>query len=221
MIARVRIKFCGMTRVADVRNAVTLGVDAIGLVMTRKSARRVELQHAGEIRAAIPPFVAAVALFMDDDPGWIREAVAAFSPDLLQFHGSESATHCTCYDRAYLKAVAMGGGANAGAVIEQHPDAAGFVLDGHVAGELGGSGQRFDWSRVPRDLRQPLILAGGLTCDNVTAAIRTAQPFAVDVSSGIESAPGIKDVEKMRRFVEAVHQARNSEYANGVTDVGA
>ena len=221
MIARVRIKFCGMTCVADAQAAVALGADAIGLVLTRKSARFVALERALEIRAAIPPLVAAVALFMNDDPGWIRESIAALSPDLLQFHGSESAVQCTCYDHAYLKAVAMGGGEPPGTVVEQHPDAAGFLLDGHVAGGLGGSGQPFDWSEVPRNLRQPLILAGGLTCENVAMAIRAARPFAVDVSSGIESAPGIKDIDKMRRFVEAVYQAKNSEFPTGAQNVGA
>ena len=214
MTARVRIKFCGMTRVADVCVAVALGVDAIGLVMTRKSARFVNLDRAVEIRAAVPPFVSAVALFMDDEPAWIRECVATLAPDILQFHGNESAVRCACYDRQYLKAVAMGGGDDVNAVVEQHPDAAGFLLDGHSAGESGGSGREFDWTRIPRGMRLPLILAGGLTCDNVAAAIRTARPFAVDVSSGIESAPGIKDANKMQRFVEAVR------LANGEPDVG-
>ncbi|MEO8803856.1 MAG: phosphoribosylanthranilate isomerase [Rudaea sp.] len=208
MIGRVRIKFCGMTRAADAHAAVALGVDAIGLVLTRQSRRFVGLGLAVEIRGALPPFVAAVALFMNDDQGWIRECIDAIAPDLLQFHGSEGAAQCTCYDRPYLKAVAMGGGENPDAVIAQHPDAVGFLLDGHAAGESGGSGREFDWALAPRELRQPLILAGGLTCDNVAAAIRTARPYAVDVSSGIESAPGIKDAEKMRRFVEAVREVK-------------
>lgn len=207
MIARVRIKFCGMTRVADARTAVALGVDALGLVMTRKSPRFVALERAIEVRAAVPPFVSAVALFMNDDPGWIRECIDAISPDLLQFHGSEGAAQCACYDRPYVKAVAMGGGENLDAVIALHPDAAGFLLDGHSSGESGGSGREFNWTLAARELRQPVIMAGGLTRDNVAAAIFTAQPYAVDVSSGIESAPGIKDAEKMRRFVQAVREA--------------
>ncbi|MGA9333958.1 MAG: phosphoribosylanthranilate isomerase [Rudaea sp.] len=214
MTTRVRIKFCGMTRVADACAAVALGVDAIGLVMTRKSPRFISIERAIEIRASVPPFVAAVALFMDDDPDWIRECVAALSPDLLQFHGSEGAGQCACYDCPYVKAVAMGGGENPLAVVEQHPDAAGFLLDGHAVGESGGSGRGFDWMLAPSGLRRPLILAGGLNCDNVADAIQTARPYAVDVSSGIESAPGIKDAEMMRRFVEAVR------LANGEPDVG-
>ena len=206
-IRRTRIKFCGMTRVADAQLAVALGVDAIGMVLTRKSSRFVDIEQARKIRASLPPFVTAVALFMDDEPGWIAEAANAIGPDLLQFHGSESALECARFGCPYLKAVAMGGGQNAGKVIAAHPQATGFLLDGHAAGGQGGSGQNFDWSRIPANLSHPLLLAGGLTCDNVAAAIRAAHPYAVDVSSGIESAPGIKDADKMRRFVDAVMRA--------------
>ncbi len=204
MTARVRIKFCGMTCVEDVQTAVALGVDAIGIVLTRRSRRFVDLDQAVSIRAAIPPFVACVTLFMDDDPGWIREVLAAMTPDLLQFHGSESAAQCTCYDRPYLKAVAMGAAGNPVEVIAAHPLAIGFLLDAHVPGGSGGGGKVFDWQRVPRDIDRPVVLAGGLTCDNVASAIRVARPFAVDVSSGIESVPGVKDAKKMRQFVDAV-----------------
>lgn len=205
---RTRIKFCGMTRIADVQLAVALGVDAIGLVLTRKSRRFVEIERAQHIRKSLPPFVTTVALFMDDEPGWIAEAVSAIGPDLLQFHGGELALECMRFGCPYLKAIAMADGPNigmvAGKVIAAHPQAAGFLLDGHAAGEQGGGGKSFDWSRIPAGLRRPLLLAGGLTCDNVAAAIHTVHPYAVDVSSGIESAPGIKDADKMRRFVDAV-----------------
>jgi len=204
MTSRVRIKFCGITRVRDAQAAVALGVDAIGIVLTRHSARFVDPDRAASIRAAIPPFVACVALFMNDDPDWIHECITALSPDLLQFHGDEQAEHCTCYDRAYLKAVAMNGGDDPVEIAAAHPAAAGFLLDGQAAGEQGGSGKVFDWRRVPQGLNRPLILAGGLTCDNVASAIRMVRPFAVDVSSGIESAPGVKDAVMMRRFVDAV-----------------
>ena len=196
----------------DAQAAAALGVDAIGLVLTRKSPRFVELAQAREIRRSLPPFVSAVALFMDDEPAWIAMAIDAIAPDLLQFHGTESAADCVRHGRRYLKAVPMGEGADVPGIMAMHPVAAGFLLDGHATGEQGGRGKSFDWSRVPADLPRPVLLAGGLTCDNVGSAIRTARPYAVDVSSGIESggiesAPGVKDADKMRRFVEEVQRA--------------
>jgi phosphoribosylanthranilate isomerase len=208
-VTRTRIKFCGITRSEDAQTAVALGVDAIGMVLTKKSRRFAGLDRAREIRAVLPPFITAVALFMDDEPAWIAEAVAVVRPDLLQFHGSEDAVECTRFGVAYLKAVAMAADIDVGALIASHPRAAGFLLDGNAAGEQGGSGKVFDWSRIPGDVRRPLILAGGLSCDNVASAIRIARPYAVDVSSGIESAPGIKDARKMRQFVEEVERARS------------
>ena len=204
---RVRIKFCGITRVEDARAAVALGVDAIGLVLTQKSPRYAGLERARDVRQSLPPFVSAVALFMDDEPGWIAEAVNALQPDLLQFHGNENAVECARFGCPYLKALAMGGGVDVHAALAAHPRALGFLLDGHVPGGQGGSGSVFDWKRVPADFPRPLILAGGLSCDNVGSAILAGRPYAVDVSSGIESAPGIKDAEKMRRFVEEVSRA--------------
>lgn len=210
-MTRVRIKFCGITRIEDAEAAVTLGVDAIGLVLTQKSRRFAGLERAREIRRALPPFVAAVALFMDDAPGWIAEAVAALQPDLLQFHGSETALECTRFGCRYLKAVAMGADADAAAAFGAHPQASGFLLDSHVPGGQGGSGRVFDWAQVPRDANRPIILAGGLSCDNVGSAVRRVRPYAVDVSSGIESAPGIKDMYRMRRFVEEVQRAGSQD----------
>jgi phosphoribosylanthranilate isomerase len=204
---RTRVKFCGMTRVDDALQAVALGVDAIGFVLTRKSKRFAGIERAREIRRALPPFVAAVALFMDDDVSFVAEAIAAVAPDLLQFHGSETAPDCVRYGRPYLKAVAMGGGQYWQPVVSAHPQAAGFLFDGHAAGAQGGSGQGFDWSVLPRDTGKPILLAGGLVAENVAAAIRIVRPYAVDVSSGIEAAPGMKDADKMRRFIAAVRAA--------------
>jgi phosphoribosylanthranilate isomerase len=207
MQQRTRIKFCGMTRLEDVRAAVALGVDAVGVVLTDKSRRYAGIERAREIRMALPPFVDLVALFMDDMPGFIAEAVAAVQPDLLQFHGSETAQDCVRYRVPYLRAVAMGGGVDPAEVMHAHPAASGFVLDGHAAGEQGGSGKTFDWAAAVRAFTKPVVLAGGLTTHNVGAAIRTMRPHAVDVSSGIESAPGIKDAAKLRAFVDAVRTA--------------
>ncbi len=207
MQQRTRIKFCGLTRLDDVRAAVALGVDAIGVVLTEKSRRYAGIERAREIRMALPPFVDLVALFMDDMPGFIAEAVAAVQPDLLQFHGNETAQDCVRYRVPYLKAVAMGGGGDPVGAMHAHPAAAGFLLDGHAPGEQGGSGKTFDWSAALRAFTKPVVLAGGLNADNVGAAIRTVRPYGVDVSSGIESAPGIKDAAKLRAFVAAVRAA--------------
>ena len=199
-----RIKFCGLTRAEDVRRAVDLGVDAIGFVLTRRSRRYVESAAARLLRDLLPPFVSAVALVMDDDAAWVREVIGIVRPDLLQFHGSEDAAFCETFDRPYLKAVPMASTGDLAAFAASHPRAAGFLLDSHAAGEPGGSGAAFDWNRVPARFERPLILAGGLHAANVAEALRAIRPWAVDVSSGIESAPGVKDPERMRRFVAAV-----------------
>ena len=202
---RVRIKFCGMTRVEDAQAAAELGVDAVGLVLTRRSKRFPGIDNARLIRRAMPPFVAVVALFWNDEPAFIVEAIAAIRPDLLQFHGSEEAPDCVRYGLPYLKAVAMSGGpGDVSALIAGHPRAAGLLFDGNAPGEQGGAGTVFDWSRVPGKCAKPVVLAGGLTPENVGNAIRAVRPYAVDVASGIESAPGIKDRDRMQRFVAAV-----------------
>ncbi|HEY0179506.1 MAG TPA: phosphoribosylanthranilate isomerase [Dokdonella sp.] len=203
---RTRIKFCGLTRAADVDAAVALGVDAIGFVSTRRSRRFVGPAQARALRRALPPFVAAVALFMDDEPAWVEEVVAGMQPDLLQFHGDEAPDYVASFARPYLKAVPMASVDDAGAYAARYADALGFVLDGHAAGAPGGSGTPFDWTRARR-LRRPLVLAGGLDAHNVAQAIALARPYAVDVSSGIELAPGVKDAAKMRAFVAAVRAA--------------
>jgi phosphoribosylanthranilate isomerase len=201
-----RIKFCGLTRLEDVELAARLGVDAIGFVMTRRSKRFVEPAAAAHLRNAVPPYVTTVALVMDDEPAYIEEVLRVLRPDMLQFHGSETDAACAAFGVRYTKAIAMGEGEAALERLHRFPQAAGLLLDGHGLGEQGGSGQRFDWSLMPKALAQPLILAGGLDADNVAQAIRVARPWAVDVSSGIESSPGIKDRAKMERFISAVRR---------------
>jgi phosphoribosylanthranilate isomerase len=202
-----RIKCCGMTRVEDALLAAKLGADAIGLVFTARSRRRVSVGQAREIVRALPPFVTVVALLMDDEAALVHEVIDAIQPDVLQFHGSERDGWCAQFGRRYLKAIAMGQGTSALSSLRDYPGASGLLLDGHGLGEAGGSGKAFDWSLMPTDLEQPLILAGGLTPSNVAEAIRIARPWAVDVASGIESAPGIKDPQKMADFIQAVRQA--------------
>jgi phosphoribosylanthranilate isomerase len=202
--SHTRIKLCGMTRAEDVRLAVALGVDYIGLVFAPRSPRMLGLAQAGALRALVPAGVGVVALVMDAPRAEVDMIASALRPDCLQFHGSEEDGFCASFGLPYFKAIAMGDGADPQLAMARFPGAHGFVLDGHGAGEAGGSGQRFDWTRMPREASRPILLAGGLSAQNVALALRTAQPWGVDVSSGIEQAPGLKDAAKMRAFVAAV-----------------
>ena len=203
-----RIKFCGLTRAEDVRLAVELGVDYIGLVFAPQSPRRLLLGQARMLRELVPDEVAVVALMMDSVRGDIEKVVEFLQPDILQFHGSEEDALGASFGLPFWKAIAMGGVAEeAFSAIARYPTASGFLFDGHAAGEQGGSGKRFDWKQMPAALDRPFFLAGGLSPENVCVALATARPWGVDVSSGIETAPGIKQADKMRQFVEAVRLA--------------
>ena len=206
---RTRIKFCGMTRPGDVRLAGELGVDAVGFVFAQGSPRRVSPVEARHLRQALAPMVAAVALFRDNSTAEVREVVRQVRPSLLQLHGDEDDAFCRGFRVPYLKAVPMGGEAawDARTLQQRWPGADGFLFDSHSSGGAGGTGHGFDWSRIPTGLHRPFVLAGGITPDNVHAAIVATLPWAVDVASGIEISPGIKDGEKMRRFVAEVRKA--------------
>ena len=201
-----RIKFCGLTREADVDLAVELGVDMIGLVFAQRSPRWLGGARAAALRARIPAHVAAVALVMDAATDDIAQILAQVRPDCLQFHGAEPEAFCASFGMPYIKAIALGGSdpQDAQRRIRAWPSACAVLLDGHAPGAPGGSGQSFDWSRMPDAGDRRVLLAGGLHPDNVAEAIRLAQPWGVDVSSGLELAPGIKDPAKMRAFVAAV-----------------
>lgn len=205
---RVRVKVCGITRVEDAVAAAQLGADAIGLIFTARSPRRLDLDAAAAIARALPPFVTRVGLFMDDPAALVEDAFARVGLDIVQFHGAEDAQWCQQFERPYLKAVPMADAAPdvIAAAAAAHPRAAGLVLDGHGAGEAGGSGRRFDWALARASQAPPIVLAGGLSPDNVAAAIKLATPWAVDVSSGVESAVGIKDRAKMQRFITEVYR---------------
>ena len=208
-LRRTRIKFCGLTRAEDLAEACALGVDAIGFVFAERSKRRVSPQAAAALRLTLQPFVDTVALFMDNDVDTVRDSIATVRPTWLQFHGSEDDAFCAGFDLPYLKAIAMGGnaGIDAASLQRDYPRAAGFLFDSNASGQAGGSGHTFDWSRIPVDCPRPYLLAGGLHPDNVFEAIRATGCWGVDVSSGIESAPGVKNHERMRRFVAEVRRA--------------
>jgi phosphoribosylanthranilate isomerase len=209
VLFRTRIKFCGMTRPGDIRLAGELGADAVGLVFAPGSPRRIEPEQARAMREALAPLVDAVALFMDNPLDEVREVVRHVRPSMLQFHGSEDDAFCRSFGVPYLKAIPMGEAVahSAMALQGKYPGAAGFLFDSHAPGRSGGSGQTFDWSRIPEPLEKPFVLAGGITPDNVFDAILATRPWGVDVSSGIETEPGVKDGERMRRFVEEVRRA--------------
>ena len=206
---RTRIKFCGLTRPGDVRLASELGVDAIGFVFAHGSPRRLHAAEARTLREALAPLVDAVAVFRGNSADEVREVVKQVKPSLLQFHGDEDDTFCRRFDVPYVKAVAMGDGAppSGPALVAGHPGAAAFLFDSHGGGHDGGSGRRFDWSALPAGMLRPFLLSGGLTPQNVHDAVAATLPWGVDVSTGIESAPGQKDGDLMRAFVAEVRRA--------------
>ena len=216
---RTRIKICGITRVADALAAANAGADAIGLNFWPGTPRRVEIQRAKEIAAALPPFVTKVALFVDPDAMEVRAVLDAVPVDVLQFHGDEPRGLCSAFAKPYLKAIQVKDGVDLLEYASRYGDASGLLFDTFRAGAMpGGTGHTFDWSRlsptVRASLARPLILSGGLDPDNVGDAIRAVRPWAVDVSSGVEERgpdgkprKGIKDAARIAAFVRGVRDA--------------
>jgi phosphoribosylanthranilate isomerase len=202
-LQRVRIKICGITRTEDAIRAAELGADAIGLVFYRGSPRFIDVVSAKTILTALPPFVSTVGLFVDQDETEIRSVLEKLPLDYLQFHGSESPGECGIYNKPYIKSVTMKNGVDLTSQARRYAGASCLLLDAHVEGMAGGTGQQFDWSSIPRSLEKPIMLAGGLTPENVGSAITEVRPYGVDVSSGVERSKGIKDPEKMAAFVRA------------------
>lgn len=210
MATRCRVKVCGITSVEDAALVVDSGVDAIGLMFYPPSSRYIGVEQAAEILQMLPPFVSSVALFLDAEESVVRETLAAVPVDSLQFHGSESPGYCNSFGRPYFKAVGMKGLLASGGFkvyADQYTDAQAILVDSHAPGAAGGTGEVFDWTQVPQDYHKPIVLAGGLKPENIEAAIRTTHVYAVDVSSGVESAPGIKDRRLLHNFMQAVRKA--------------
>lgn len=201
---RTRIKICGITRPEDALAAAEAGADAIGLVFAEASPRCVSVGQARAVCAALPPFITVVGLFVDAPATRVREVLGQVPLDLLQFHGRETPEDCRQYGRPYIKAIRMAPDLDLAAEIRRYVDAAGVLLDTFSPQAAGGTGESFDWTRVPRCLSKPVVLAGGLTPENVAAAIRAVRPYAVDVSSGVEKSKGIKDAARIVAFIEAV-----------------
>ena len=207
-IGRTRVKVCGITRVEDAISAVESGADAIGFVFFEESPRYINQEKAAEIVKVLPPFVSKVALFVNALETEIRSVLDTVSMDLLQFHGEESPEECRRYSKAYIKAVRMHDDIDLIQLSDDYADASALLLDSFVEGIQGGTGQRFDWSRVPADLNKQIILAGGLTVKNVAAAIHEVSPYAVNVSGGVEIGKGIKDAVMIEEFIQEVMHAK-------------
>lgn len=201
---RTRVKICGIARVEDALAASAAGVDAIGLVFHPASRRAVNVETARSIVLRLPPFVTAVGLFLDPTEATVRQVLERVPLDLLQFHGNEAVEFCERFPVRYIKAVPMGGDLDPVRYVAGFANAAGFLLDSHAPGEQGGSGKAFDWESIPAALDRPLVLAGGLKPESVATAVAQYRPYAVDVSSGVESAPGIKDAGRIAAFVKEV-----------------
>lgn len=206
-MSNVRSKICGVTRIEDALAAAEAGADAIGFVFYAKSPRAVDVRQARAIIAELPPFVTTVGLFVNASRCELNEILEVVPLDLLQFHGDETPQDCEGYHRPWIKALRVRPGDDLEAACQRYAGARGILLDTYVAGVPGGTGEAFDWSLVPERLSKPIILAGGLSADNVGQAIAQVRPYAVDVSGGVEQAKGIKDAAKIEAFMRAVKQA--------------
>ena len=202
-----KVKICGVTGVADALTAAEAGADMIGLMFYDDSPRHITLALAAEIARALPPFVLRVGVFVNPDEAQVMEAIAACGLNLLQFHGDEDSAFCTHFGVMSLKAIRVQSAESLQTMANFHTDA--FLLDAHSKAGLGGTGEKFNWELAveAQKFGKPIFLAGGLTPENVADAVRQVRPFAVDVSSGVESAPGKKDAAKVRAFIAAVRAA--------------
>jgi phosphoribosylanthranilate isomerase len=210
---RTRTKICGITSLQDALHASQCGADSIGLVFHPPSVRFIDMARALEIRHALPPFITLTALFLDEREDWVAEVVRDLRPDCLQFHGNETAKFCEAFDVPYIKSIPMGSNEDPSDYAQQHKNAQGFLFDSNVAGRQGGSGDTFDWSKIPPAFEHRLILAGGINPLNVADAISQVRPWAVDVSSGVEVSRGVKSRNLITRFFHEVKcgDARLSE----------
>lgn len=202
-----RVKICGITRLEDALMAVEAGADALGFVFYPASPRAVDISRAAGIISRLPPFVTTTALFVDPEQALVNAVIENTGVDLLQFHGNESPRFCAGFSRPWIKALRMKPGLDVGAQAQQYAAGRGILLDAYRPGVPGGTGDTFDWDRIPLDLRPGIILAGGLRADNVAQAVRQVRPWAVDVSGGVEARKGEKDPAHTRAFINEVRQA--------------
>jgi len=204
---RTRVKICGLTRPGDARAVVAAGADALGLVFYPPSPRAVTPEQALAVVQGLPPFVTTVGLFVNERPERIRDILDVLPLDLLQFHGDEPAADCAAHGRPWIKAIRMRDDTDLRALAVDYRQASGLLLDAYRPGVPGGTGDSFDWQRIPEDMRDRIILAGGLEPDNIQAAVEQVGPYAVDVSGGVEADKGIKDPDKIQAFMRGVIRA--------------
>lgn len=202
-----RIKICGITRIEDAMAAVEAGADALGFVFYKDSPRAITIDQAKNICQQLPPFITSVGLFVNASNNEVLDIANYLHLDLLQFHGEESAEYCEQFNYPWIKAIRVQPDTNIEAAIKNYKTSKGILLDSYVHGVQGGTGTTFDWSLIPQNLSKPIILAGGLTIDNVQQAIQSCRPYAVDVSGGVELSKGLKDHDKIKRFI---HNVKNS-----------
>lgn len=207
---RTRIKICGITRLEDALAAADSGADALGFVFYERSPRAISVSNAAKIIASTPAFVTSVALFVDAEENFINEVISETGVDLLQFHGNETDAFCRSFVRPFIKAVRMRPELDLNKEINAYPNARGVLLDAYSPGIPGGTGERFDWSRIPADLAREITLAGGLDAGNVAQAITSVKPYAVDISGGVEQSKGIKDAKKIEQLIAEVYRVYNS-----------
>jgi phosphoribosylanthranilate isomerase len=206
--ARTRVKICGLSRPEDALAACRFGADAIGLLFYPPSPRGVDIDAARRIRRALPPFITVVGVFVDPQPGFLRQAIHEVCLDVVQFHGDETPEFCAACERPYIKAVRVHEDVALGDVASRYAGASALLLDSYETEKRGGTGKTFDWSLIPADIGMPFILAGGLGPDNVASAVAEVAPFAVDGNSGVEASPGIKDHAKIDAFIREVNSGQ-------------
>ena len=204
VIPMTKVKICGFTNSENARDAAIAGVDAIGLVFYDKSPRNVDIQKAREIVAALPPFINRVGLFVNANPSFIDEVLCEVPLDTLQFHGDEEVVDCTQYQMPFIKSLRVTSKTNLDQIAEHFSDASALLLDSYNPNSYGGTGEIFDWSLARVKINLPIILAGGLNSENVSEAISQVNPYAVDASSGVESSPGMKDIDKILAFIQSI-----------------
>jgi len=207
---RTRVKICGITRIEDAIAAVDAGADALGFVFYAKSPRAVSIADAADIIDRLPAFVTSVALFVDAEPDYVKQVIAQTRVDLLQFHGNETPQMCAQFERPFIKALRMRPDVDLNQQVLAYANAKGVLLDAYTPGIPGGTGEQFDWSRIPAEIASQITLAGGLDSSNVAAAIEQVGPYAVDVSGGVELSKGIKDARKLKQFFAEVYRVNNS-----------
>jgi len=205
MDLRVRVKICGITRAEDALVAVENGADAIGLVFYEPSPRAVSVEQAIKIVSQIPAFISIVGLFVNAEERFVRDVISNVALDLLQFHGDEAPEECSSYGLPFMKAIRVKSDTNLVQYAKDYSASRALLLDTYTEGVAGGTGHTFDWGLIPSDLNKPVVLAGGLTAENVGSAIQQVRPYAVDVSGGVELSKGIKDAAKIAAFMQQVY----------------